>query len=58
MEDAGTARPDVTFGCDTESYILLVYGRLDLGAAMASGRVRVEGDRALAIAFGERFRGI
>jgi putative sterol carrier protein len=58
MEEAGSARPDVVFGCDTETYILLVYGRLDLGAAIASGRVRVEGDRALATAFGQRFRGI
>jgi putative sterol carrier protein len=48
----------VVFGCDTETYILLVYGRLDLGAAIASGRVRVEGDRELATAFGQRFRGI
>jgi uncharacterized protein (TIGR03083 family) len=58
MEEAGSARPDVVFGCDTETYILLVYGRLDLGAAIASGRVRVEGDRELATAFGQRFRGI
>jgi uncharacterized protein (TIGR03083 family) len=58
MEAAGTASPDVTFGCDTETYILLVYGRLDLEAAVAAGRLRVEGSRQLASAFGQWFRGI
>lgn len=58
MEDAGTAPPQVTFGCDTETYILLVYGRLDLAAAIESGRLRVEGDGQLASAFGQWFKGI
>jgi uncharacterized protein (TIGR03083 family) len=58
MEDAGTASPNVTFRCDTETYILLVYGRLNLDAALASGRLGVEGDRQLATAFGQWFRGI
>jgi uncharacterized protein (TIGR03083 family) len=58
MEDVGTAPPEVTFDCDTETYILLVYGRLDLAAAIASGRVRADGDRGLATAFGQWFRGI
>jgi len=58
MEDAGDATPRVTMRCDTETYVLLVYGRLDLEAALASGRLTVEGDRELAIAFGQWFRGI
>jgi uncharacterized protein (TIGR03083 family) len=58
MEEAGATLPDVTFHCDTETYILLVYGRLNLDTAMASGRVRVEGDPQLATAFGQWFRGI
>jgi uncharacterized protein (TIGR03083 family) len=58
MEDAGAAPAPVTFGCDTETYILLVYGRLDLDAAIASGRLHVEGDGQLARAFGQWFRGI
>jgi uncharacterized protein (TIGR03083 family) len=58
MEDAGPAPPTVTFRCDTETYILLVYGRLNLDTAIASGRLGVDGDRQLAIAFGQWFRGI
>ena len=48
----------VTMRCDTETYVLLVYGRLDLEAALASGRLMIEGDRELALAFGRWFRGI
>lgn len=58
MEEAGTESPHVTFGCDTETYILLVYGRLNLAAAITSGRLRIEGDRQLATAFGQWFKGI
>ena len=58
MEDAGAATPRVTVRCDTETYVLLVYGRLDLETALASGRLMIEGDRELAIAFGRWFRGI
>ena len=31
MEDAGDTTARVTVRCDTETYVLLVYGRLDLG---------------------------
>jgi uncharacterized protein (TIGR03083 family) len=58
MEDAGDSRPRVTMRCNTETYVLLVYGRLDLEAALESGRLTIEGDRELAIAFGRWFRGI
>ena len=58
MEDAGEAAARVTMHCDTETYVLLVYGRLDLEAALASGRLMIEGDRELALAFGRWFRGI
>ena len=58
MEDAGAASPHATFRCDTETYILIVYGRLDLDTAIASGRVGVEGDGQLASALGRWFRGI
>jgi uncharacterized protein (TIGR03083 family) len=58
MDAAGAAAPDVTFHCDTETYILLVYGRLNLDTALTSGRLRVAGDPQLATAFGQWFRGI
>jgi uncharacterized protein (TIGR03083 family) len=58
MDDAGETSPRVTMRCDTETYVLLVYGRLDLEAALASGRLMIEGDRELALAFGRWFRGI
>jgi hypothetical protein len=58
MEDAGDTQPQVTFRCDTETYVLLVYGRLPLAAAVKSGRLVVAGDQALASAFEQWFRGI
>src|SRR5712691_2301849 len=58
MEDAGDTTARVTMRCDTETYVLLVYGRLNLEAALASGRLTIEGERELAIAFGQWFRGI
>lgn len=58
MAGADGSTASVTMRCDAETYVLLVYGRLDLHAAMASGRLTVEGDRSLAMAFGQWFRGI
>ena len=58
MEEAADATPHVTFRCDTETYLLLVYGRLPLDAAVTSKRLDVEGDSELASRFGQWFRGI
>ena len=58
MEDAGETTARVTMRCDTETYVLLVYGRLNLEAALDSGRLSIAGERELAIAFGQWFRGI
>jgi uncharacterized protein (TIGR03083 family) len=58
MDDAGETAARIIMRCDTETYVLLVYGRLDLEAALASGRLMLEGDRELALAFGRWFRGI
>lgn len=58
MEDAAESPPHVTFHCGTETYLLLVYGRLPLDAAVTSGRLVVEGDREMARRFGQWFRGI
>jgi uncharacterized protein (TIGR03083 family) len=58
MEDAAGSAADVTMRGDAETYVLLVYGRLDFAAASASGRLVVEGEKTLATAFGQWFRGI
>ncbi len=58
MEDAGGTTASATLRCDTETYGLLVYGRLNVEAASAAGRLTIEGDRPLAVAFGQWFRGI
>jgi len=48
----------VTLRCDTEAYVLLMYGRLHLETSIAAGRVVVAGDRELATAFSRWFKGI
>ena len=57
VEPAGSDVPDVTFRCDGETYVLVMYGRLKPDAAMADGRLTFEGDAELAAAFGQRFVG-
>jgi putative sterol carrier protein len=58
MDEARDTLADVTFHCDTETYLLLVYGRLSPEAAMASGRLVVEGDQEMVLAFGRWFKGL
>src|SRR5215510_6539912 len=58
MEDAEDTQARVTVHCSTETYVLLVYGRLNLEVALDSRRLIIEGERELAIAFGQWFRGI
>lgn len=53
MEPAGTAAADVTFRCDTETFVLLAYGRIKFDTAVADGLITVEGDRDLATQFGQ-----
>ena len=54
---ATTGTADVTFRCDGETYVLVMYGRLSPDAAMARGRLTFEGDAGVAAEFGQRFRG-
>ena len=49
---------DVTFHCHTGNYILLVYGRLPLDRAVATGRLRIEGNREQASLFPTLFQGV
>ena len=44
MLPAGTETPDATLRCDTQAFVLLVYGRIGLGDALAQGLITAEGD--------------
>lgn len=44
MELASEKRPDAIFGCDTQTFVLLVYGRVNLEDQMAGGHIFVSGD--------------
>ena len=60
LRQAQEQRPedaDVIFHCDGETYVMVMYGRTTTERAMASGRLSWEGDEALALGFGERFKG-
>ena len=52
MESASDKRPDAIFGCDTQTFVLLVYGRISLEQAMADGLLVVSGDTSLTANFG------
>ena len=53
MEPAGEENPQVTFSCDTQTFILLVYGRITYKEAVAAQQITVSGDNALAAQFGD-----
>ena len=55
--EGDSQRSDVTFRCDGETYVMVLYGRLTPDAALASGRLTWEGDEGLALGFGARFQG-
>lgn len=52
MESASDKRPDAIFGCDSQTFVLLVYGRLSLEKVMADGLIVVTGDTSLIANFG------
>lgn len=51
IERSDVAAAEVVFETDTGTFIGLVYGKRPLDAAEAAGRLRLEGDRALAQRF-------
>lgn len=57
MEPAGTSVADVTLRRDTDTFVLLMYQRLPLDTATGSGRLTVEGDRALVSALDRWLKG-
>lgn len=46
---------DVTFHCDTNTYILFGMGRMPLSRSVRRGRIKLEGDEKLAAQFAEWF---
>jgi uncharacterized protein (TIGR03083 family) len=58
LEDSPGGPAEVTFRCDTETFALLMYGRLALEQAVAGCRLAVEGDPDLAAQFSQWFKGI
>jgi hypothetical protein len=51
------ARPDARVALDGDALVRLTWGRLDMAEALASGRVRVDGDRERALALQRLFPG-
>ena len=49
---------DVTCTCDTETFLLMSYGRLPSNEAISSGRLKAEGNATAIARFSEWFRGI
>jgi len=57
VDPAGSEEPDVTFQCDGETYVLVMYGRLKVMDALAEGRLTFDGNPESAVGFGRRFVG-
>lgn len=58
MEPKGVMPANATFSGKPESFILLMYGRLNLHKAIAAGRLAVDGNGELVSTFAQWFRGI
>ena len=57
MEVASSRDAQVTFKCDGETFVFLMYGRIEPEAAIANGRMSYAGDPELVTAFVQRFTG-
>lgn len=51
IELAGESPADVYLSCDTGTFILMLFRRLDIGAALADESIKVSGNESLARAF-------
>jgi hypothetical protein len=58
LEAAGEPSAHLRFCCDTETFVLLLYGRSRLEAAIAGGRVVSEGDPELVALLDQWFTGV
>lgn len=55
IEPAGPAQPEVTFLCAAETFILLLYRRLDFPQAINAGQISISGNAELAQQFAAAF---
>ena len=51
LEAAGNGAADVSIDCPSETFVVMMYGRLTLGSAAAAGLVKVGGDSELVSSF-------
>ena len=56
-QGSGDEEPDVTFLCDGETYVMVMYGRLTPDEALISEKMDWDGSERLALGFGARFLG-
>ena len=57
LEAASQTSAQVTFMCDTETFLLLMWGRLAWETAITAGQVSIDGDPSLAADFGRWYKG-
>jgi uncharacterized protein (TIGR03083 family) len=57
LEAAGAAMANLTFCCETDTFILMMYKRLTLHEATAAGRVLADGESGLIADFAQWLRG-
>lgn len=57
VQDELANQADVTFRCDGETYLMVMYGRITAQDAVAAGLLAWEGNEELAQGFGARFKG-
>jgi len=58
MAPAAPGLAQVTFQCEAATFVLLMCGRRSLDTLIAEGRVVLEGDQHLIIAFRQWFQGM
>ena len=56
-ETAGTAPANLSASCDTDTFVLLMYGRFSLESAVAAGRMTAEGNQSLMTGFDQWLAG-
>ena len=57
MDVASDKKADVIFRCDGETYVMLMYGRVEPRHVLDDGRLSFEGDQQLVTAFADSFVG-